>query len=147
MKKRQLIITQADHRRLVELTRGARLDPHIGAEALAALNALDTELWSARRVSPGDVPWDVVTMNSVVRIRDLDTGEADDYELVYPTYADIERNRISVLAPIGTAILGYRIGDVIQWPVPAGVCRLRIEEILYQPERAAFAGEMASAGT
>jgi regulator of nucleoside diphosphate kinase len=143
MKKRHLIITQADHQRLVELSRGARMDPRIRAESL---DALDTELWRAHRVLPGNVPADVVTMNSIVRIRDLDSGEAEDYELVFPADADIARNRISILAPIGTAILGYRVGDVIHWPVPAGTCRLLIENILYQPERAEPASEMAGAG-
>ena len=75
-------------------------------------------------------------MNSVVRLRDLDSGETEEYELVYPADADMAHNRISVLAPIGTAILGYRLGDVIEWPVPAGLRRLRVEEVLYQPERA-----------
>ena len=68
--------------------------------------------------------------------RDLDLDEVEEYELVYPADADLERNRISVLAPIGTAILGYRVGDVIEWKVPAGLRRLRVEEVLYQPERA-----------
>ena len=75
-------------------------------------------------------------MNSSVRLRDLDSGETEGYELVEPTDADMTFDRISVLAPIGTAILGYRLGDVIEWPVPAGLRRLRVEEILDQPERA-----------
>jgi regulator of nucleoside diphosphate kinase len=75
-------------------------------------------------------------MNSTVRLRDLDSGEVETYTLVYPNEADAEENRISVLAPIGTAIIGYRVGDVIKWPVPGGFVRLRVEEILYQPERA-----------
>ena len=75
-------------------------------------------------------------MNSVVRLRDLDSGETEEYELVYPADADVSLNRISILAPIGTAILGYRLGDVIEWPVPAGLRRFRVDEVLYQPERA-----------
>ncbi len=142
MKKRHLIISESDHRRLVELTGGSRMDPRIRPEAL---DALDAELWRARVVPPGDVPPDVVTMNSIVRIRDLDSGETDDYELAYPPEADVALNRISILAPIGTAILGYRVGDDIEWPVPAGTCRLRIEDVRYQPERAELAGEMAGA--
>jgi regulator of nucleoside diphosphate kinase len=60
----------------------------------------------------------------------------EEYELVYPADADMAHGRLSVLAPVGTAILGYRRGDVIEWPVPAGLRRLRVEEVLYQPERA-----------
>ena len=98
------------------------------------LAALEGELSRARVVPAGKVPPDVVTMNSVVRLRDLDSDETEEYELVYPADADMTLNRISVLAPIGTAILGYRLGDVIEWPVPAGLRRLRVEEVLYQPE-------------
>ena len=83
-----------------------------------------------------EVPSDVVTMSSIVSLRDLDSGETEEYELVYPADADLENNRISILAPIGTAILGYRVGDVIEWPVPGGLRRLRVEEVLYQPGRA-----------
>jgi hypothetical protein len=62
------------------------------------------------------------------------SGESNTYSLVFPTEADSEEGKISVLAPIGTAILGYRQGDTIEWPVPSGVRKLKVEEILYQPE-------------
>ena len=133
MTKRTLIIPDADRRRLVALIDSARLDSRVREDYLAALEA---ELGRARVVPAGKVPPDVVTMNSVVRLRDLDSDETEEYELVYPADADMAHNRISVLAPIGTAILGYRLGDVIEWPVPAGLRRLRVEEVLYQPERA-----------
>ena len=133
MKKRTLIISHADRERLVALIDSARLDTRVREDYLAALEG---ELSQARVVPLGKVPADVVTMNSVVRLRDLDSGETEEYELVYPADADVSLNRISILAPIGTAILGYRLGDVIEWPVPAGLRRLRVEEVLYQPERA-----------
>jgi regulator of nucleoside diphosphate kinase len=75
-------------------------------------------------------------MNSVVRLRDPDSDETEEYEPVYPVDADVAHNRIPVLVPVGTAILGYRAGDVVEWPVPAALCRLRVEEVLDQPERA-----------
>jgi hypothetical protein len=56
------------------------------------------------------------------------------YTLVFPNEADIEQNRISVLAPIGIAMLGYRVGDILEWPVPSGLSRLKVKEVLYQPE-------------
>jgi regulator of nucleoside diphosphate kinase len=133
MKKRTLIISRADRERLEALIDAARMDSRVREDYLAALEG---ELARARVVSAGKVPADVVTMNSVVLLRDLDSDETEEYELVYPTDADMAYNRISVLAPIGTAILGYRLGDVIEWPVPAGLRRLRVEEVLYQPERA-----------
>ena len=82
------------------------------------------------------MPHDVVTMNSRVQLVDLDTGEAMTYTLVFPDDADLRQGKISVLAPIGTAMLGYRVGDTFEWRVPAGLRRLKIEAILYQPEAA-----------
>jgi regulator of nucleoside diphosphate kinase len=85
-------------------------------------------------VGASEVPRDVVTLSSRVRIRDLASGEIAIDTLVSPEEANISRNRISVLAPIGTAIFGYSAGDVIEWKVPGGTRKLRIEEVLYQPE-------------
>ena len=56
------------------------------------------------------------------------------YSLVFPHSANINQNRISILAPIGTALIGYKIGDIIEWKVPGGLRKLKVEEILYQPE-------------
>jgi len=69
-------------------------------------------------------------------LRDLDTNEEETIALVYPGEANFAENRISVLAPVGTAILGARVGEVSEWKVPAGKRRLRIEEVFYQPEAA-----------
>ncbi len=63
-------------------------------------------------------------------------GETSEYTLVFPKDADIESGRISVMSPIGTAILGYSVGDAIEWTVPAGTRRIRIEAVPYQPEAA-----------
>jgi regulator of nucleoside diphosphate kinase len=133
MKKPPLIISQADRERLEAIIDLARMDSGVREDYLAALEG---ELSRARVVPADQVPADVVTMNSVVRLRDLDSAVTEEYELVYPEDADITRHRVSVLGPIGTAILGYRFGDVIEWPVPTGRWRLRVEEVLYQPERA-----------
>jgi regulator of nucleoside diphosphate kinase len=73
-------------------------------------------------------------MNSRVRLRDLDSGEQMEVSLVYPSASDAAAKKISILAPIGTAILGYRKGDVVEWEVPAGMRRLEVEDVLYQPE-------------
>jgi regulator of nucleoside diphosphate kinase len=127
---RHLIISADDHTRLEALINVARRDSR---EREDYLEALEGELRRARVVPSGDVPAEVVTMNSVVQLRDLESDEMDVYELVYPDEADMEFNRISVLAPIGTAILGYRVGDVIEWPVPAGVRRFVVQALLDQP--------------
>ena len=101
------------------------------------LRALAEELDGAEVVEPERVPPDVVTMHSRVRILDLVSGEEATYELCYPTEASLEAGRLSVLAPIGTALLGYREGDVVEWPVPGGVRVLKIDALLHQPEAAA----------
>ncbi|REK16559.1 MAG: nucleoside diphosphate kinase regulator [Planctomycetota bacterium] len=128
-----LCITEQDHRSLQVLIDASREQPN-GQRRYS--DALQSEITRARIVDGSSVPRDVVTMNSRVRLRDLDTGETEVYTLVYPRMADPGENRISILAPVGTAILGCSIGDVIEWPVPAGVRRLLVDDILYQPEKA-----------
>jgi regulator of nucleoside diphosphate kinase len=100
------------------------------------LARLEDELERAETVAPEEVPSDVITMRSRVRLRDLDTGEEMVYTLVFPSEANFDEGKISVLAPVGTAMLGYRVGSVIEWQVPSGLRRLKVEELLYQPEAA-----------
>ncbi|HNP61151.1 MAG TPA: nucleoside diphosphate kinase regulator, partial [Nitrospirales bacterium] len=100
------------------------------------LEGLSEELDRANIVDPKDIPPDVVTMNSRVRLSDTSKDEDLIYTLVFPRDADAEAGKISILAPIGTAILGYKVGDIIEWPVPLGIRKVKIEEVLYQPEAA-----------
>jgi regulator of nucleoside diphosphate kinase len=100
------------------------------------LEGLESELSRGQVVAPAEVPADVVTMNSKVALRDLDTDEEMEVTLVFPRDADLSQGKVSVLAPIGTAMLGYRVGDTFSWPVPDGIRRLKVEKILYQPEAA-----------
>ena len=93
--------------------------------------------WQSLRVEPEAVPADVVTLSSTVRVTDLESGAAMDYTIVMPGEANYDAGRISVLAPLGTALLGYRVGDEIEWDVPRGIRRLRIDAVLFQPEAAA----------
>ncbi|MBJ6982518.1 MULTISPECIES: nucleoside diphosphate kinase regulator [unclassified Luteimonas] len=98
--------------------------------------ALEAELLRAEVVGPKDVPPTVVTMNSTVRFR---VGPEEDFKLtlVYPRDADGSADRISVLAPVGSALLGLSQGDEMEWPKPGGgTVKVRIEEVTYQPERA-----------
>lgn len=97
---------------------------------------LVAELQRASVVPSSEIPSDVVTMNSTARLLDLDQGTTLEYTLVYPEDADFAKGRISVLAPIGAAMLGYRVGDEIEWVVPGGLRRLRVLEIVFQPEAA-----------
>lgn len=105
-------------------------------EPAADLRALAEELKRAVIVHPHDIPPDVITMNSRAEMLDLDTGEAVTFTLVFPSHANIEEDKISVLAPIGAGMLGYRVGDEFEWNVPAGLRRMRVTKVHYQPEAA-----------
>lgn len=130
---RNIVITTHDLNRLRELIRESKIS---GAENWAYIEALSKELDHAEVVSPQEVPADVVTMNSTVRVRVDDSKRTMSFTLVFPDKADFDEGRISVLAPIGTALLGYRVGDEVEWEVPAGRRKYRIEKIDYQPEAA-----------
>src|SRR5690349_3094705 len=127
----QLYLTRADYQRLNDVLRASLLNRR---EDLGDLTRLQDEIKRARIVEPTEIPNDVITMNSRVSLRDLDSGEQMEVSLVYPSAADATAKKISILAPIGTAILGYRTGDTVEWEVPAGLRRLKIEDVLYQPE-------------
>jgi regulator of nucleoside diphosphate kinase len=132
--ERPIVVTRPDVerlRRLVESTRARRRWEEMHVLALA------DELESAEVVEAERVPPDVVTMRSRVRVLDMVSGQAATYTICYPSEADLEAGRLSVLAPIGTALLGYREGDVVEWPVPGGVRVLKIEKLEHQPEAAA----------
>lgn len=133
MEPKKIFVTAKDMERLRDLSRGA---PTLSQSQRDCLKQLVTELDRAEVVDSRHIPRDVVTMNSRVKFRDLDTQEICVYCLVYPSFANYSENKISVLAPVGMALLGYRVHDVVEWPVPAGLRRLKIEEILYQPEAA-----------
>jgi len=126
-----IYITELDYNRLSGLIDRAR---ERNGDDKEYLNKLETELDRAEIIDPKAIPADVVTMRSKVRLKDLVSGESNTYSLVFPTEANFAEGKISVLAPIGTAILGYRQGDTVEWPVPSGLRKLKIEEILYQPE-------------
>ena len=131
MSERQIWITTFDLERLSGLIDGVRA---AGPQKKTYLAQLEKELERARVVDPKKIPGDVITMNSTARIRDLESGEETAYTLVFPADARVEENRISILSAIGTALIGYRVGDVIEWQVPSGKKRLKVEGILYQPE-------------
>jgi regulator of nucleoside diphosphate kinase len=138
----RIFITETDYdklRRLIAGRRGNRADAE-------HLHELEGELERAEVLADKrTVPPDVITMGSEVRLLDVDTGEIKVYRLVFPSEARTE-NALSVLAPIGTAILGYRVGDVIEWRVPKGVRRLKVLDVLFQPEAAGVpSGEVPAA--
>jgi regulator of nucleoside diphosphate kinase len=101
------------------------------------LDALREEIERAEILEPENVPKNVVTMNSVVRFLDEESGRESEIKLVFPGHADVESNQVSVLAPVGSALLGLSVGDSIDWPLPNGrKRRLRVVAVTYQPEAA-----------
>jgi regulator of nucleoside diphosphate kinase len=131
--RKKIYITDNDMNRLEELLEIANT---INCRDNKHLQELALELEKAEVVEAAEIPAKVVTMNSVVVLRDLETGEEKEFTLVFPRRANIDQNRVSVLAPVGTAMLGCSIGHVIAWNAPAGSRKMRVEKILYQPEAA-----------
>lgn len=129
MSTRNIIVSSNDRDRLFKLIDSARLDPRVPSQSL---DLLAGELARAKIVKPDDLPHDVVAMNSTVWFRDLENDEIECYTLVFPPDADVMNNRISVLAPVGTALLGYGLDDIVVWPVPSGNCRLKIIHVAQQ---------------
>lgn len=111
-----------------------RLRPVIDQHDSPASDSLDAELRRATIVPQRQVPADVVTMNSEVVYEDCATSAKRVVRVVYPKDADASAGKISVLAPIGSALLGLRVGQSIEWQVPTGKKRVRVVELKYQPE-------------
>ena len=126
------VITETDFDRLRHLLES----PRYRATQPVLLRSLQEELDRGKVVSAADVPKGVVTMHSVVRVRDLADGESATYTVVYPEEAAIGEGKLSVLAPMGRALLGARAGQAIEFEAPGGLRRLKVVKVLYQPEQA-----------
>jgi regulator of nucleoside diphosphate kinase len=128
--KPKLVISSQDLERLESLLES------LPDQAFPGKNDLEAELARAEVVDPKQIPPNVVTMNSTVRFRIESSSDEFHLTLVYPKDADASGGTISILAPVGSALLGLSRGDVIEWPKPGGgMLRVRIEEVTYQPER------------
>jgi regulator of nucleoside diphosphate kinase len=128
----ELLITEADFDRLRHLVES----PRYRVSHALLIPMLREGLGRCRVVEPARVPRGVVTMHSVVTVRDLKAGEPETYTLVFPDDADIDAGKLSVLAPLGAALLGARAGQTIEFATPGGRRRLKVERVLYQPEAA-----------
>ncbi|MEH6395427.1 nucleoside diphosphate kinase regulator [Pseudoalteromonas sp.] len=130
-KKPELIISSLDADRLYDLMES------LPAGSFAGEKELEAELGRATIVEPKDMPSTVVTMNSTVNFIVESTQEEFTKTLVYPKNADASADKISILAPVGSALLGLSQGDEIEWPKPAGgLIKVKIKAVTYQPERA-----------
>ena len=131
MNRPSIFLTTKDVEKLRDLIREAYHTEYRGRDYLKLLSA---EMEKASVVDPEQIPADVITLNSTARLIDQDTDEEMVYTLVFPEDADPSQGKISILAPIGTAMLGYKVGDTFEWDTPGGKRIILVEEILYQPE-------------
>ncbi|MBU3142832.1 nucleoside diphosphate kinase regulator [Clostridium sp. CF012] len=124
---RKIFITKSDKDKLLGI-----ISKYEDLKNKQNLKDLEAEINRADVTSPEQLPRDVITMNTKVSLLIGDTEE--EFSLVYPSEADISENKISVLSPIGTAILGYCEGSIIEWKVPNGTVQIEVKKVLFQPE-------------
>lgn len=117
-------ISTNDHAKLRLLVNAA-----LRTSSNPAIEKLRQELDRAVVLDSGALPKDIVTLNSRVEFEDVATGEVEAYTLTMPERADVEQKRLSILAPIGTALIGFRQGDAVNWTTPGGVRQLKIRNV------------------
>lgn len=139
MTKRSIYMTEYDLMRLQPLVEAARRQERADMESL---DLLQQELDRAILCDADDLPADVVSINSKVVVTDLESGKKAEYTIVFPRNANYAERRISVLAPIGAALFGYRKGDEVEWPTPGGLRSFRIERVK-RPARSRIAEKIA----
>lgn len=132
MTDRKIFITEND---MWRLNRSFQITTALVGRNRQHFENLQEKLDRAEIVEPKKIPEDVITMNSQIRLKNLDTGEEMTYWLVFPDKTNVSPNALSVLAPMGTALLGYKEGDIIELDVPGGIKKLLVVEVIYQPER------------
>lgn len=126
-----IYLTDKDYQRLHQVVQVQRK-----SSGPLVVEALSRELKRAQVVPSQQIPPDVITMNSLVRLKDLKSDLTMDLAIVYPKDANMNTKKVSVLAPVGTAVLGCKVGDRVKCAMGKGTATYMIEEILYQPEAA-----------
>ena len=130
MNGQNVVNTKRDFERLNDLVHSPQ------SRFYGPMTGLENGLMRGSVIAPTRVSPDVVTMNSKVRLRDIQSNERETYVLVYPADADLDEGKLSVLAPLGAALLGAKESQVVEFAAPRGVRQVKIEQILYQPEAA-----------
>ncbi|MCC5939984.1 MAG: nucleoside diphosphate kinase regulator [Balneolaceae bacterium] len=128
-----ILLTKLDHTRINKSIKTALNEKTITQKEVEGLLQ---ELNSAQLVESYEIPPDIVTMNSIVRLKFLNRDREVEFQIVYPEDADPSKNKISIFSPVATALIGYKEGDQIEWLVPAGLTKMEIVKIMYQPEKA-----------
>ena len=130
---KEVIMTKQDFNRIHRSITEAKAKNSIKKEDADKLLA---ELKAAKIVEQDQINPDVVTMNSIVKIHFLDNKTTMQFQLVYPAEANIKERKISIFSSVAAALIGYRVGDEIDWLIPSGITKIIIDEIIYQPEAA-----------
>jgi len=131
MKANRIIVSDRDARRLRVLIDQAL---HLGPREREYALRLQGEIDRAEIVPEDKLPEDVIALYSRVELEDLSDGEVSVYTLVFPEEADVTEGKISILAPIGTGMLGFRVGDEFQWDTPGGEMRLKVRKVTAHAE-------------
>ncbi len=127
----KIIVNRLDYARIKKCINDAKQFKSI--TSIEADNLLK-ELDSAKIMEPESIPSNVVTMNSIAKITFLNNNKQVQFQIVYPDKANLKENKISIFSPIATSLIGYKVNDEIEWIVPGGLTKIRIDEIIYQPE-------------
>jgi len=134
MSKKVSVISEFDQTRLLEVLE--TLKEEGGGRRWARGDKLREKFASAKALVPEEIPPDVITMNSIVRVRDLESEKEGVYNLVFPSHSKPLEGRVSVLSSLGIALFGCRIGDELEWDTPKGCKLLKVIGLIYQPEAA-----------
>ena len=129
----QVIITKQDFNKIHRSITDAKAKNSIKPEEAEKLLA---ELKSAKIVEQDQVDGDVATMNSIVKIHFQNNKTTMEFQLVYPADANIKERKISIFSSVASALIGYSVGDEIDWLIPSGMTKIVIDEVIYQPESA-----------
>ena len=130
---KQVVITKQDFNKIHRSITDAKAKNSIKKEEAEKLLA---ELKSAKIVDQEEVEKEVVTMNSIVKIHFQNNKTTMQFQIVYPTEADIKSKKISIFSSVAAALIGYKIGDEIDWLIPSGMTKIVIDDVIYQPEAA-----------
>ena len=130
-KKPDITISTLDLDRLYDL-----IESLPNKKNIPGIDELEKELDRAQSLDPKNMPPSIVTMNSTVKFIIQSTQKEFELTLVYPKDIDETSSKVSILAPVGSALLGLSIGEEIEWPKPGGGnLKVRIKDITFQPER------------
>ncbi|MGB4447629.1 MAG: nucleoside diphosphate kinase regulator [Cloacibacterium sp.] len=130
---KKVTLTKNDYTRIYKAITDAKNSKTINSNEAEKLLS---ELSKAEIVPSEKIDKDVVTMNSEVKLFFKNTQKEQSFKIVYPQDANLKENKISIFSPIATALIGYKIGDEIEWIVPGGMTKIKIVDLIYQPEAA-----------